>query len=68
MLLCTLLCMLLCMLLFSGFECWMDNSTVYIPESGGRAEVKINPKDSVELLWENISSRLCMEIKCVDTL
>ena len=27
----------------------MDNSTVYIPETGGKAEVKINPKDSVEL-------------------
>ena len=27
----------------------MENSTVYAPQSGGRAEVKINPKDSVEL-------------------
>ena len=36
-------------LLLSGFECWMENSTVYAPESGGKAEVKINPKDSVEL-------------------
>ena len=34
---------------FSGFECWMENRTVYTPESGGRAEVKINPDNSVEL-------------------
>ena len=27
----------------------MENSTVYAPQSGGRAEVKVNPKDSVEL-------------------
>ena len=44
-----LLCTLPCVLLFSGFECWIENRTVYAPESGGRTEVKINPKDSVEL-------------------